>query len=79
MAKPNNADCVLHGGDLYDESKPDRNSTHRVMETLRQTCMGPGMVKFQCVNDQQLWRYRQPNFADPSYNVGEKCYEQNLI
>ena len=73
IAKTNDVDFVLLGGDLFHENKPTRRSLHSCMALLRQYCMGnkPCPVEFlsdQSVNFSQS-KFPVVNYEDPNYNV----------
>ncbi len=49
LAKEKQVDFLLLGGDLFHENKPSRYVIHRVMELLRQYCLGarPCSIEFR--------------------------------
>ncbi len=64
---------VLHGGDLFHENKPSRQTLHKTLSILRKYTMGPDPVSFQIVSDQAT-NFRSAinstvNYEDPYYSV----------
>lgn len=73
LAKTEDADMILLGGDLFHENKPSRKTFHRCTELLRQNCLGsrPCSLEFRSdptVNFQHS-RFPVVNYEDPNLNV----------
>ena len=45
------ADMIIHGGDLFHEHRPSRQSLHRCMKLLRDNCLGDGNVGIKVVSN----------------------------
>jgi double-strand break repair protein MRE11 len=66
------ADMIIHGGDLFHEHRPSRQSLHRCMKLLRDNCLGDGNVGIKVVSnpldnfdDAELGL----NYENPNINV----------
>lgn len=75
IAKTEDVDLVLQGGDLFHVNKPSKRSMYQVMKLLRQYCLGNKPVEFEVLNHGQLALSDAPeldhvNFEDPNFNVG---------
>jgi double-strand break repair protein MRE11 len=63
------ADMIIHGGDLFHEHRPSRQSLHRCMKLLRDNCLGDGNVGIKVVSNpldnfddaEQGLNYENPN------------------
>ena len=63
------ADMIIHGGDLFHEHRPSRQSLHRCMKLLRDHCLGDGNVGIKVVSNpldnfddaEQGLNYENPN------------------
>lgn len=63
------ADMIIHGGDLFHEHRPSRQSLHRCMKLLRDNCLGDGNVGIRVVSNpldnfddaEQGLNYENPN------------------
>lgn len=51
LARENQADMVLLGGDLFHENKPSRRCIHFATDVLRRYCMGDRPISFQVCGD----------------------------
>eukprot|EP00929_Paragymnodinium_shiwhaense_P051993 TRINITY_DN2607_c2_g1_i1.p1 TRINITY_DN2607_c2_g1~~TRINITY_DN2607_c2_g1_i1.p1 ORF type:complete len:748 (-),score=155.66 TRINITY_DN2607_c2_g1_i1:343-2586(-) len=69
LGKSQNADMILHGGDLFHDNKPSRGCIYRTMDLLRKYCFGGGDVKFDVVSDPSLVSREIVNTQDPDLNV----------
>lgn len=75
IAKTEDVDLVLQGGDLFHVNKPSKRSMYQVMKLLRQYCLGNKPVEFEVLNHGQLAlsdaaEFDHVNFEDPNFNVG---------
>lgn len=75
IAKTEDVDLVLQGGDLFHVNKPSKRSMYQVMKLLRQYCLGNKPVEFEVLNHGQLAlsdaaELDHVNFEDPNFNVG---------
>ncbi|KAK9481114.1 Mre11 DNA-binding presumed domain-containing protein, partial [Lipomyces japonicus] len=72
IAKNNDVDMVLLGGDLFHENKPSRKSMYQVVKTLRNTCYGEKPCELQILSDVQTFMnddFCHVNYEDPDINV----------
>lgn len=53
LAKEEEVDMVLLGGDLFHDNKPSRPTLHRAMSLLRSHVFGDRPVEFQVISDQR--------------------------
>lgn len=64
LAKSNNVDMLLLGGDLFHDNKPSRNTVVRTMRLLRSHCLSPdGEVRLAVRSDPSLVNYMDPCVA----------------
>ncbi|KAF8822838.1 Mre11 Dna-binding domain-containing protein [Cardiosporidium cionae] len=68
VGKQYHADFVLHGGDLFDEAKPSRNTLYETLRLLRKYCMGEGPISFEILSDPQNFKFGL-NYLDPNVNI----------
>lgn len=54
LAKSQEVDLMLLGGDLFHENKPSRSTMYRTMELLRRYCLGDRPVSVEILSDQSL-------------------------
>ncbi|CAN8065665.1 unnamed protein product [Agarophyton chilense] len=65
LAKTNQVDMVLLGGDLFHDNKPSRSTIVKTMKILRHACLSPeGQVRIAVRSD-----HSQVNYMDPSVAV----------
>lgn len=73
IAKENEVDFILLGGDLFHDNKPSRMSLHGVLYLLRQYCMGDKPCPVQFLSDQSVNFGHTPfpvvNYEDPNLNI----------
>lgn len=73
MAKSNNVDMVLQGGDLFHVNKPSKKSMYQVMKSLRLACMGEKPCELELLSDpSKVFYYNEftnVNYEDPNYNI----------
>lgn len=73
LAKDNEADFVLLGGDLFHDNKPSRKTLHTCMELLRKYCMGDRPVQFEVLSDQSVnfsySKFPWVNYQDDNLNI----------
>lgn len=73
IAKDNNVDMVLQGGDLFHVNKPSKKSMYQVMKSLRLACMGDKPCELELLSDpSKIFHYNEftnVNYEDPNYNV----------
>ena len=73
IARKNDVDFILFGGDLFHENKPSRKSIHGVMSLLRKYCMGDKPCQVEFLSDQSLnfghSAFPTANYEDPNLNV----------
>lgn len=72
IAKEENVDAIILGGDLFHDNKPSRRCIHRTMELLRHYCMGDGEVAIELLSDSTqnfTSLFGTANWEDPNYNI----------
>ncbi|KAI8622463.1 Metallo-dependent phosphatase-like protein [Chytriomyces sp. MP71] len=72
LAKTEQVDFLLLGGDLFHDNKPSRKCLHKTITMLRQFCMGdtPCLFDFVSAQDEAFKdTFATVNYADPNYNV----------
>ncbi|KAM5181167.1 double-strand break repair protein MRE11 [Mantella aurantiaca] len=73
LAKDNEVDFLLLGGDLFHDNKPSRKTLHTCMELLRKYCMGDRPVQFEVLSDQSVnfsySKFPWVNYQDDNLNV----------
>lgn len=64
IAKTNNVDMLLLGGDLFHDNKPSRSTIVKTMKLLRKYCMSPdGSVRLAVRSDPSDINYMNPTIA----------------
>lgn len=64
LAKSNNVDMLLLGGDLFHDNKPSRHTIVRTMRLLRQYCLSPdGEIRLAVRSDPKAINYMDPCVA----------------
>ena len=70
IARRQEADFVLLGGDLFHDNKPSRHTVVRAMDILSRHCLGDRPVGFQVLSDQAAnFAAGRVNFESPNLNV----------
>ncbi|XP_018412310.1 PREDICTED: double-strand break repair protein MRE11A [Nanorana parkeri] len=73
LAKDNEVDFLLLGGDLFHDNKPSRKTLHICMELLRKYCMGDRPVQFEVLSDQSVnfsySKFPWVNYQDDNLNI----------
>ncbi|KAK0625896.1 Mre11 DNA-binding presumed domain-containing protein [Immersiella caudata] len=72
LAKSEDVDMVLLGGDLFHENKPSRKSMYQVMRTLRTNCLGMKPCELQFLSDASdvfEGAFQTVNYEDPDINI----------
>ena len=73
IAREQEVDFILHGGDLFHENKPSRVTLHHCFALLRKYCMGDKPVHFEYLSDQSAdfkhCKFPSVNYEDPNLNV----------
>lgn len=73
LAKKNEVDLILLGGDLFHENKPSRKTLHTCLELLRKYCMGDRPVQFEILSDQSVnfgySKFPWVNYQDENLNI----------
>ncbi|KAK9752639.1 meiotic recombination [Basidiobolus ranarum] len=72
LARREEVDFILLGGDLFHENKPSRKTLYQTMALLREYCMGDKPCKMEYLSDQSVNfpdRFASVNYQDPNYNV----------
>eukprot|EP01130_Rhizamoeba_saxonica_P004058 TRINITY_DN1674_c0_g1_i11.p2 TRINITY_DN1674_c0_g1~~TRINITY_DN1674_c0_g1_i11.p2 ORF type:complete len:601 (-),score=141.20 TRINITY_DN1674_c0_g1_i11:1910-3712(-) len=72
IARDEQVDFILHGGDLFHSNKPSRKTLFRTMKSLRHYCMGDKDIEFSILSDQSknFPSTETVNYEDENYNVG---------
>uniref|UniRef100_A0A8C2UI32 Double-strand break repair protein n=1 Tax=Chinchilla lanigera TaxID=34839 RepID=A0A8C2UI32_CHILA len=73
LARENEVDFILLGGDLFHENKPSRKTLHTCLELLRKHCMGDRPVQFEIISDQSVnfgfSKFPWVNYQDGNLNI----------
>ncbi|CAG8696522.1 5581_t:CDS:2, partial [Cetraspora pellucida] len=72
IAKQNDVDMVLLGGDLFHENRPSRKTLYETMKILRTYCMGDKKCQLEIINDDRENNndnFNKLNLQDPNYKV----------
>ncbi|SPO03624.1 probable recombinational repair protein mus-23 [Cephalotrichum gorgonifer] len=72
LARMEDVDMVLLGGDLFHDNKPSRKSLYQVMRSLRKNCLGPKPCEVEFLSDaNEVFEGAFPtvNYEDPDINV----------
>lgn len=73
IAKKQDVDMVLLGGDLFHDNRPSRKSMYQVMRSLRKHCFGNKPCELEFLSDgAEVFEGAFPhvNYEDPDINVG---------
>ncbi|KAF6803557.1 DNA repair protein [Colletotrichum musicola] len=72
LAKTQDVDMVLLGGDLFHDNKPSRKSMYQVMRSLRKNCLGMKPCELEFLSDaNEVFEGAFPhvNYEDPDINI----------
>lgn len=73
IAKREEVDFILLGGDLFHENKPSRDCLTKCQKLLRTHCFGTKPIEFDILSDENSnfghTGFPQANFNDPNLNV----------
>lgn len=72
IAKKQDVDMVLLGGDLFHENRPSRKAMYQVMRSLRKHCLGMKPCELEFLSDSaEVFEGAFPyvNYEDPDINV----------
>lgn len=73
IAKREEVDFILLGGDLFHENKPSRDCLTKCQQLLRKHCFGTKPIEFDIVSDENSnfghTGFPLANFNDPNLNV----------
>ncbi|KAI9300517.1 Metallo-dependent phosphatase-like protein [Cunninghamella echinulata] len=72
MAKQQQVDFILLGGDLFHHNRPSRSCIYQTMRLLRKYCMGDKPSEIWISSDQSAHfpdDFATANYLDPNYNI----------
>lgn len=73
LARSEDVDFILLGGDLFHETKPTSTCMHRCMALLREYCLGDRAISFDFLSDHDMIfkdsSQSVVNYEDPNINV----------
>ncbi|KAM7199720.1 double-strand break repair protein mus-23 [Naviculisporaceae sp. PSN 640] len=72
IAKKQDVDMVLLGGDLFHENKPSRKAMYQVMRSLRKNCLGMKPCELEFLSDAaEVFEgaFTHVNYQDPDINI----------
>lgn len=72
LARSQDVDMVLLGGDLFHDNKPSRKSMYQVMRSLRKNCLGMRPCELEFLSDAaEVFEGAFPNvnYQDPDINI----------
>ncbi|RMZ76360.1 hypothetical protein DV738_g4963, partial [Chaetothyriales sp. CBS 135597] len=72
LAKEREVDMVLLAGDLFHDNVPSRKSMYKVMQSIRQNCLGPRPCELEMLGDNCEHfdpYFGHVNYEDPDINV----------
>ena len=67
LARDNQVDFVLLGGDLFHDNKPSRATLCKTVNILRQFAFGENPITFEIISDQAI------NFPTTSVDTRARC------
>jgi double-strand break repair protein MRE11 len=74
IARQEQVDFILLGGDLFHENKPSRDCLTKCQKLFREYCFGDKPIEFEIVSDENTnfghTGFPRANFNDPNLNVG---------
>ena len=78
IARDENVDFILLGGDLFHDNKPSNRIMLECMNLLRKYCLGDKTIEFKLISDEkinfsstvQTNPFPWANFKDPNLNIG---------
>ncbi|TRY53215.1 DNA repair and meiosis protein Mre11 [Cryptosporidium tyzzeri] len=76
IGKKLDVDLILHSGDLFDVAKPSKYIMYKVMNIIREYCMGNKQIKFRALNRQDSsnvngynWEVGDANVSIPFFGI----------
>ncbi|KAK3684069.1 Metallo-dependent phosphatase-like protein [Podospora appendiculata] len=72
LARKQDVDMVLLGGDLFHDNKPSRKSMYQVMRSLRKNCLGMKPCELEFLSDAAdvfEGAFTHVNYQDPDINI----------
>ncbi|RMZ90484.1 hypothetical protein DV736_g2264, partial [Chaetothyriales sp. CBS 134916] len=72
LAKEREVDMILLAGDLFHDNVPSRKSMYKVMQSIRQNCLGPKPCELEMLSDNSEHfdpYFDHVNYEDPDINV----------
>jgi double-strand break repair protein MRE11 len=70
IAKQEQVDFILLGGDLFHENKPSRDCLTKCQKLLREYCFGSKPIEFEILSDENAnFGGLSANFNDPNLNI----------
>lgn len=82
IARDENVDFILLGGDLFHDNKPSNRVMLECVNLLRKYCLGDKPIEFQLISDEQMNfsstvqtnPFPWANFKDPNLNIGTPVF-----
>lgn len=71
LAKQQDVDMIIHGGDLFHINKPSKKSMYHVIKSLRSNCMGDRPCELELLSDPSYLAngVEEINYEDPNLNI----------
>ncbi|CCG25174.1 Mre11 DNA double-strand break repair factor [Candida orthopsilosis Co 90-125] len=72
IAKDQDVDMLVQGGDLFHINKPTKKSMYYVMKSLRSNCMGSKACQLELLSDPSTTMFNgvdEVNYEDPNLNI----------
>lgn len=72
LARTEDVDMVLLGGDLFHENRPSRKAMYQVMRSLRKNCLGMKPCELEFLSDaNEVFEgaFNHVNYEDPDINI----------
>lgn len=72
IAKEQDVDMLVQGGDLFHINKPTKKSMYHVMKSLRTNCMGDKACQLELLSDPSTTMFNgvdEVNYEDPNLNI----------
>lgn len=70
IAREKHVDIILHAGDLFDSSSPEKRIYTKTIEIINEYCFGNRNPQIQIINSQEHPAVQSLNTENPNLNIG---------